>query len=107
MPACWRCWALRAGHSLVIDRLHCSVGILKAAGLPLVLIFLTWHSSGTMERNVLEYVDHLHEHFVYPVSINSQGRYNVPQNAEEGYSIRVGAAQLITARSSCSSLFPE
>lgn len=42
-----------------------------------------------MERNVLEYVDHLHEHFVYPVSINSQGRYNVPQNSEEGYSIRV------------------
>ncbi|KAK9898531.1 mandelate racemase/muconate lactonizing enzyme [Cystobasidium minutum MCA 4210] len=45
--------------------------------------------SGTMERNVLEYVDHLHEQFVYPVSINSQGRYNVPQNAEEGYSIRM------------------
>lgn len=42
-----------------------------------------------MERNVLEYVDHLHEHFVYPVSINSEGRYNIPQNSEEGYSIRV------------------
>jgi len=45
--------------------------------------------SGTMERNVLEYVDHLHEHFVYPVSINSQGRYNVPQSKSEGYSIQM------------------
>ena len=41
--------------------------------------------SGTMERNVLEFVDHLHEHFVTPCSINSRGRYNVPTNPEEGY----------------------
>ncbi|QRV75950.1 enolase C-terminal domain-like protein [Ceratobasidium sp. AG-Ba] len=41
--------------------------------------------SGTMERNVLEFVDHLHEHFIYPCSINKNGRYNVPANAEEGY----------------------
>lgn len=41
--------------------------------------------SGTMERNVLEFVDHLHEHFIYPCSINKNGRYNVPSNAEEGY----------------------
>jgi len=41
--------------------------------------------SGTMERNVLEFVDHLHEHFLYPCSINAQGRYNVPDNAKEGY----------------------
>lgn len=41
--------------------------------------------SGTMERNVLEFVDHLHEHFLYPCSINSKGRYNVPSNPEEGY----------------------
>lgn len=41
--------------------------------------------SGTMERNVLEFVDHLHEHFVTPCSINSRGRYNVPSNPEEGY----------------------
>ena len=34
--------------------------------------------SGSMERNVLEYVDHLHEHFVYPCSISKKGRYNVP-----------------------------
>jgi len=45
--------------------------------------------SGTMERNVLEFVDHLHEHFKYPCSINAQGRYNVPINAEEGYSIEM------------------
>lgn len=41
--------------------------------------------SGTMERNVLEFVDHLHEHFLYPCSINKNGRYNVPSNAKEGY----------------------
>jgi L-fuconate dehydratase len=41
--------------------------------------------SGTMERNVLEYVDHLHEHFVHPCSINDQGRYNVPLDPDEGY----------------------
>jgi L-fuconate dehydratase len=41
--------------------------------------------SGTMERNVLEFVDHLHEHFVTPCSINENGRYNVPTNPHEGY----------------------
>ncbi|KAH8993845.1 enolase C-terminal domain-like protein [Lactarius hatsudake] len=41
--------------------------------------------SGTMERNVLEYVDHLHEHFLYPCSVNQKGRYNVPSNPVEGY----------------------
>ncbi|KAF8638174.1 hypothetical protein AX17_002397 [Amanita inopinata Kibby_2008] len=45
--------------------------------------------SGTMERNVLEYVDHLHEHFVTPCSINANGRYNVPSNPDEGYSIEM------------------
>ncbi|KAJ3794626.1 enolase C-terminal domain-like protein [Lentinula aff. detonsa] len=45
--------------------------------------------SGTMERNVLEFVDHLHEHFVTPCSINSRGRYNVPTNPHEGYSIEM------------------
>jgi len=45
--------------------------------------------SGSMERNVLEFVDHLHEHFLYPCSINSKGRYNVPANAAEGYSIEM------------------
>ena len=41
--------------------------------------------SGTMERNVLEFVDHLHEHFIHPCSINSNGRYNVPTKEDEGY----------------------
>ena len=41
--------------------------------------------SGSMERNVLEFVDHLHEHFLYPCSINKNGRYNVPSQSEEGY----------------------
>lgn len=41
-----------------------------------------------MERNVLEYVDHLHEHFLYPCSINERGRYNVPSNPVEGYRLR-------------------
>jgi hypothetical protein len=38
-----------------------------------------------MERNVLEFVDHLHEHFLYPCSINKRGRYNLPNNSTEGY----------------------
>lgn len=41
--------------------------------------------SGSMERNVLEFVDHLHEHFLHPCSINKNGRYNVPNHPEEGY----------------------
>lgn len=41
--------------------------------------------SGTMERNVLEFTDHLHEHFLYPCSINSKGQYNIPLNPAEGY----------------------
>ncbi|PWN47886.1 enolase C-terminal domain-like protein [Violaceomyces palustris] len=45
--------------------------------------------SATHERNVLEWVDHLHEHFVYPVSINSGGRYRAPVDAEGGYSIEM------------------
>jgi L-fuconate dehydratase len=42
-----------------------------------------------MERNVLEFVDHLHEHFLYPVSINDEGRYNVPEESKGGYSIEM------------------
>ena len=40
--------------------------------------------SGSMKGRVIEYVDHLHEHFVDPVEIK-QGVYTLPQNA--GYSI--------------------
>ncbi|BEI86576.1 hypothetical protein CcaverHIS002_0608630 [Cutaneotrichosporon cavernicola] len=45
--------------------------------------------SGTMDRNVLEFVDHLHEHFLFPVSINKDGRYNVPLDPKTGYSIEM------------------
>jgi len=40
--------------------------------------------SGSMEDHYLEYVDHLHEHFVHPVVIKN-GRYVLPTAA--GYSI--------------------
>jgi L-fuconate dehydratase len=39
--------------------------------------------SGTMENRVIEYVDHLHEHFRYPVKIR-RGHYLVP--TDPGYS---------------------
>ena len=42
--------------------------------------------SCTMENRVIEYVDHLHEHFRYPVKIES-GHYVVPKDA--GYSIEM------------------
>ena len=42
--------------------------------------------SGTKEGRVLEYVDHLHEHFVYPVQIEN-GNYLVPNS--EGFSIQM------------------
>ena len=42
--------------------------------------------SGTFEHRVLEYVDHLHEHFVDPVVIR-QGRYMPPK--QPGYSIEM------------------
>ncbi|RSH77178.1 uncharacterized protein EHS24_003478, partial [Apiotrichum porosum] len=41
--------------------------------------------SGSMERNVLEYVSHLHDQFEHGPTINADGRYNVPQ--ELGYSV--------------------
>jgi L-fuconate dehydratase len=50
--------------------------------------------SGSMDRNVLEFVDHLHEHFLHPCTINKQGRYNVPDNAAEGYSIEMHAKSI-------------
>lgn len=39
----------------------------------------------TFDRNVVEWVDHLHEHFKYPVSVNSHGRYNAPLDESCGY----------------------
>lgn len=42
--------------------------------------------SGSLEERYLEYVDHLHEHFVDPVQMQ-RGRYLVPQ--KPGYSIAI------------------
>ncbi len=47
--------------------------------------------SGTMENRVIEFVDHLHEHFLDPVVIR-RGRYIVPQMP--GYSIEIKAESL-------------
>ncbi|OAZ99106.1 L-fuconate dehydratase [Halomonas sp. G11] len=51
--------------------------------------------SGSLEGRVLEYVDHLHEHFVDPVVVR-QGRYQVPTAA--GYSITMHADSLARHR---------
>ncbi|HKP16254.1 MAG TPA: L-fuconate dehydratase [Gemmatimonadaceae bacterium] len=47
--------------------------------------------SGTMENRIVEYVDHLHEHFLDPVVIRG-GRYMPP--ATPGYSITMRAESL-------------
>jgi len=47
--------------------------------------------SASLDNRVLEYVDHLHEHFVEPVVIR-RGRYMPPQRP--GYSIEMHAATL-------------
>ncbi|GFZ46285.1 L-galactonate dehydratase [Saitozyma sp. JCM 24511] len=46
--------------------------------------------SGDMTRNVLEYVDHLHENFVHPIT-TKDGRYVVPLGEDVGYSIEMKA----------------
>ena len=47
--------------------------------------------SGSLEGRILEYVDHLHEHFVHPVTIRG-ARYMPPR--EPGYSIEMKPASL-------------
>jgi L-fuconate dehydratase len=47
--------------------------------------------SGSMEGRVVEYVDHLHEHFLDPVVVEA-GRYRVP--TAPGYSITMHPASL-------------
>jgi L-fuconate dehydratase len=47
--------------------------------------------SGSLEGRVVEWVDHLHEHFVHPASV-SNGRYLVPR--APGYSIEMHASSL-------------
>ncbi len=51
--------------------------------------------SGTLENRVIEYVDHLHEHFVDPVVIR-RGRYMPP--AGPGYSIEIREASRVAHR---------
>ncbi|QOR38995.1 L-fuconate dehydratase [Billgrantia diversa] len=51
--------------------------------------------SGSLEGRVLEYVDHLHEHFVDPVAVE-RGRYRVPE--APGYSITMHAESLARHR---------
>jgi L-fuconate dehydratase len=47
--------------------------------------------SGSLEGRIIEYVDHLHEHFVDPVQVRN-GRYVVPE--APGYSITMKPASL-------------
>ncbi len=47
--------------------------------------------SASLENRITEYVDHLHEHFVYPVTIKD-GRYMPP--LDSGYSIEMKTASL-------------
>jgi L-fuconate dehydratase len=54
--------------------------------------------SGTAEDRVIEYVDHLHEHFVDPVVIEA-GRYRAP--------LRPGFSAALTAESLAEHLFPD
>ena len=49
--------------------------------------------SGSLEHRVVEYVDHLHEHFVHPVHIENAA-YQVPEAA--GYSITMHPSSLET-----------
>ncbi|NIC04115.1 L-fuconate dehydratase [Billgrantia bachuensis] len=51
--------------------------------------------SGSLEGRVLEYVDHLHEHFVDPVVVE-RGRYRVPE--APGYSITMHPESLARHR---------
>ncbi len=47
--------------------------------------------SGSLENRVTEFVDHLHEHFLYPCTIQN-GHYVAPR--ESGYSIEMKSASL-------------
>jgi L-fuconate dehydratase len=49
--------------------------------------------SGTMQNRVIEFVDHLHEHFVTPVDVR-RGRYYMPETP--GYSIEIKPESLET-----------
>ena len=46
--------------------------------------------SGSLENRILEYVDHLHEHFLHPVHVH-RGRYTTPTAPGYGISMRSGS----------------
>jgi L-fuconate dehydratase len=46
--------------------------------------------SGTMEGRMIEYVDHLHEHFVDPV-VMQQGRYRAPSKPGSSQEMHAGS----------------
>jgi L-fuconate dehydratase len=47
--------------------------------------------SGSLEGRVVEWVDHLHEHFVHPASV-ANGRYLLP--TAPGYSVEMKPSSL-------------
>ncbi len=49
------------------------------------------YAGASLENRVVEYVDHLHEHFITPVRIE-RGRYRMPE--DPGYSIEIRAESL-------------
>ncbi len=51
------------------------------------------YAAGPREDRVVEYVDHLHEHFITPVTID-RGHYRMPE--EPGYSIEIKAETMKT-----------
>jgi L-fuconate dehydratase len=48
--------------------------------------------SGSMEGRMIEYVDHLHEHFVTPVDVRD-GRYHAPRAAGNGMEMRAASIE--------------
>lgn len=48
--------------------------------------------SASLENRIVEYVDHLHEHFIHPVVVRG-GRYSVPM--QPGYSITMRPESLV------------
>ena len=61
------------------------VGLCELRPAP-VDVRLTSRSAATLDGRMIEYVDHLHEHFVDPVEIRD-GRYRVP--TRPGYSAQI------------------
>ena len=63
----------------------------RVSGLVKLIPGLRPLDAGSLENRVIEYVDHLHEHFLDPVTMRN-GRYLAP--TQPGYSIEIKAASL-------------